>query len=160
MKKWTIKDAWTAKHGSGKPVSHDEIKSGDITEIDRLIASSLGLRDRQSMKKIHAALVYAMPLITTHSMPNAASGTNALRHAAKHAIACVKAYCKADGIPKSEYQFVVHALKNLDFSDFTSGDWFLVWDAMGMEGEITDQECYDFYRYAGQCWHYATLASM
>jgi hypothetical protein len=160
MKKWTIKNAWSAKNGSSKPVSHEEIKASDITEIDRLIASSLGLRDQQSMKKIHAALSYAMPLLTTHQLPPATTRQKSLRHAAKHAIACVMAYCKADGIPKSEYRFAIDALKNLDFTQLTQGDWFLIWDAMGTEGEIKDQECYDFYRHAGQCWHYATLAEM
>lgn len=160
MKKWTIKNAWAAKNGSTKPISHEEIKASDITDVDRLVASAVGIRDQQGMKKIHAALSYVMPYLTTHVLPSAATGKNALRHAAKHAISCVKAYCKKDAIPKSEYQFVIDALECLDFSELTANDWFLIWDAMGMEKEIKDQECYDFYCHAGRCWNYATLASM
>lgn len=157
MKKWTIKNAWSSKNGSAKPVSHEELKASDITEVDRLIASSLGLRDQQSLKKIHAALSYAMPYLTTHDLPSVATGKGAIKHAAKHAIACVRAYCKEDGIPKSEYKIVIDALSRLDFSGLGEADWFLLWDAMGMEGEIKDRECYEFYNYAGQRWRYAAL---
>lgn len=159
MKKWTFKDAYKAKYGKDAPLpSHENVKASWITEIDRFIASSLGVSDQESLKKIHAALAAAIPILTTHSYPSIEEGKNPLRHAADHAIECVKAYCKADGVPRSDYQPVLRALKSLDFSNLGSYEWFMIWDAMGTEGEINDQECYEFYMHAGRCWHYETLA--
>lgn len=159
MKKWTIRDAWKAKFGAVvKPIEHTDLKATDVTEVDRSIASALGLRSLVSMKKIHAALVHAMPLLTTNSLPRSTSKKHSLRHAADHAISCVKAFCKEDGIPRSEYQDVIDALKSLNFSQLCAFDWFLISDAMAMEGTIEDQDCKDFYEYAVRSWHYASLA--
>ena len=154
---WTVSKAWAQLHGASPRRLPEDVQDSEITCIDETIASYLGIKDPESLRKIHAALCYCAPLIRGASLPRMpADQISERKHVASVAIGAVIDYATHDNIPRSEWGPVVTAIRLWDFSTLGESGWFLIWDAMGCSTTARgDLESDAFYKWAGQSWHYA-----
>jgi hypothetical protein len=78
-------------------------------------------------------------------------GKKLRQHLIKNICKIMKWYAPEVGVKAKEIANDIAAIKAWDLDSVE--DWFYIYDALGSHGNL-DAECRDFYRYAGDRWHY------
>jgi hypothetical protein len=148
---WTVASAWSQFHGSQKPPTPEEVQDENVTELDHLLAQS-GIQASQEpdatkrAKIMHATLAYGAPYLT-ESKRKSPEGDKyeQLKFLKKEIIRCLREYWTYASEPVSEE--MINDIKDFDFSLWGSGNWFDVFEALGLEPDRS-HELDKFYEFA------------